>query len=338
MPVTLTFHDSQYPARLAEQLCQGLRARKLPGKFLYESPAQAQRWLAYHQAYSPSRTEPALLVLYDQAFQAALQALSPSALHYVSLGCGGGNKDALFLQQAALHCPSLVFTPIDTSAALVVETMLRIQSALPLLTTAPLVVDLDVAPVLTPWLSQYETPTHRRFLSCFGMLPNFAYQTFLPYVRSLMHPGDMLLLSANLSPGLYADAVRRILPQYDNPLGRAWYAGLLDSLGFTASQVQLTVYPHLLQPDGHIWQIRAEATVQQQMQLTVYNEMFSFTTGESLEVFFSNRFTPQVMPQILADAGLTLVQIWLFDSQEEAIYLCSNSSGDSKASIEDPRA
>ena len=328
MPVTLTFHDSQYPARLAEQVCQGLGARKLPGKLLYESPAQAQRWLAYHQAYSPSRTEPTLLALYDQAFQAALQALSLSALHYISLGCGGGNKDALFLQQAAPHCPALVFTPMDTSAALVVETMRRIQTALPTLTTAPLVVDLDVEPALTPWLSQHETPAHRRLLACFGMLPNFAYRTFLPYVRSLMRPGDLLLLSANLSPGLYADAVARILPQYDNPLARAWYAGLLDSLGFATSQVQLTVRSHLLQPDGHIWQIRAEAIVQHQMQLTVYNETFHFTPGESLEVFFSNRFTPQVMPQVLADAGLSLVQTWLCDSQEEAIYLCSNSCVD----------
>src|SRR5262249_47814727 len=150
MPVTLTFHDSQYPACLAEQVCAGLRARKLPGKLLYESPAQAQRWLAYHQGYSPSRTEPALLALYHQAFQTALQALAPSALHYVSLGCGGGNKDALFLQRAASQCPALVFTPMDTSAALVVETLLRVQSALTTLTTAPLVVDLAVAPVLTP--------------------------------------------------------------------------------------------------------------------------------------------------------------------------------------------
>src|SRR5215510_912404 len=113
MPVTLTFHDSQYPACLAEQVRQGLRARKLPGKLLYESPAQAQRWLAYHQAYSPSRTEPELLALYDQALQAALQALTPSALHYVSLGCGGGTKDALFLQRAIARCPTLLFTPMD---------------------------------------------------------------------------------------------------------------------------------------------------------------------------------------------------------------------------------
>src|SRR4029434_8635857 len=109
MPVTLTVHDSQYPDSVAEQLRRGLRTRKLPGKFLYDSPAQAQRWLAYHQAYSPSRTEPALLALYQQACAAALQALSPSALHYVSLGCGGGNKDALCLQQARPRCASLLF-------------------------------------------------------------------------------------------------------------------------------------------------------------------------------------------------------------------------------------
>src|SRR5262249_41920695 len=143
--------------------------------------------------------------------------------------------------------------------------MLRIQSTLPGLMTAPLVVDLEAEPALTLWLSNHETTASQRLLACFGMLPNFAYRTFLPYVRSLMRPGDMLLLSANLSPGLYVDAVARILPQYDNPFAHAWYTGLLDSLGFAASQVQLAVRPYLLQPDGHIWQIRAEATVQHQM-------------------------------------------------------------------------
>jgi uncharacterized SAM-dependent methyltransferase len=325
MPVTLAVHDSQYPDRMAEQLRRGLRTRKLPGKFLYESPAQAQRWLAYHQAYSPSRTEPALLTLYQQAFQAALQTLSPSALHYVSLGCGGGTKDALFLQHASPRCPTLLFTPMDTSVALVVETMLRIQNTLPALPTAPLVVDLETAPALTPWLSQHESAASQRLLACFGMLPNFAYRTFLPYVRSLMRPGDMLLLSANLSPGLYADAVTRIVPQYDNPLAHAWYTGLLDSLGFAASQIQLAVHPQRLRPDGHIWQIRAEATMRQPLQLTLYDEVFPFAVGEALEVFFSTRFTPQVMPTVLGEAGFILLQTWLFDSQEEAIYLCARA-------------
>ena len=327
MPVTLTFHDSQYPDRMAEQVRQGLRARKLPGKLLYESPAQAQRWLAYHQAYSPSRTEPALLQLYHDAFRAALQALSPRALHYVSLGCGGGNKDVQFLQQAAPRCPALLFTPMDVSAALVLATMLRLQDTLPGLNTAPLVVDLEAAPDLLPWLVQHENPGQRRLLSCFGMLPNFDYGTFLPYVRGLLRPGDLLLLSANLSPGVYQDAVGRILPQYDNPLAHAWYAGLLDSLGFGVSQTQPQVRPKLLRDDGHVWQIRAEASLTEPLDLAVYDEQFRFAPGETLQVFFSNRFTPQVMPDVLAAAGLHLLQTWLLASQEEGIYLCESTPG-----------
>jgi uncharacterized SAM-dependent methyltransferase len=214
---------------------------------------------------------------------------------------------------------------MDTSVALVVETMLRIQRTLPGLVTAPLVVDLGAEPALAPWLSQYETTDSRRLLACFGMLPNFTYHTFLLYVRSLMRPDDMLLLSANLSPGPYADAVTRIVPQYDNPLAHAWYTGLLDSLGFTSSQIQLTVWPQLLHSDGHIWQIRAEATMRHPVQLTLYDEVFSFAAGESLEVFFSTRFTPQMMPAVLAEAGLTLLQTFLFDSQEEAIYVCART-------------
>lgn len=326
MPVTLTFHDSQYPTRMAEQVRQGLRQRKLPGKLLYESPAQAQRWLAYHQAYSPSRTEPALLQLYHDAFQAALHALSPRALHYVSLGCGGGTKDVLFLQQAAPRCPVLLFTPMDISSALVLETMLRLQATLPDLPAAPLVVDLDATPDLSAWLGQHENPAHRRLLACFGMLPNFDYGAFLPYVRQLMRPGDLLLLSANLSPGVYHEAVQRILPQYDNPSAHTWYGGLLDSLGFAASHIALEVRPHRIESAGHIWQIRAEASVQQPLDLTVYDEHFHFAAGEVLEVFFSNRFTPQVMPAVLAAAGLQVLRTFLFDSQEEGLYLCAGTT------------
>jgi uncharacterized SAM-dependent methyltransferase len=325
MPVTLTVHDSQYPQRLAEQLRQGLQARCIPGKFLYDSPAQAQRWLAYHQAYSPSRTEPALLALYQQAGQAALSALGAAPVHYVSLGCGGGSKDVLLLTQAVPQRTSVLFTPMDTSVALVVETLLRVQAALPHLPTAPLVVDLASAPDVATWLTQHETTAHRRLLACFGMLPNFAYQTFVPYLHSLMRPGDLLLLSANLSPGRYVEASGRIVPQYDNPPALAWYLGFLDSLGFPASQLRVEVQPRLLRPDGHIWQIRVQAHIRQALGLALDGERFAFSTGESLEVFFSNRFTPEVMPEVLAAGGLTLVQSWLFTSQEEGIYLCARS-------------
>jgi uncharacterized SAM-dependent methyltransferase len=176
MPVTLTVHDSQYPAQVTAQLLHGLRTKRLPGKFLYDSPAQAQRWLAYHQAYSPSRTESALLDLYQQAFQAALRTVAAPSLHYISLGCGGGTKDTLFLQQAVeavAQCAKLRFTPMDVSAALVVETMLRLQNTLPPLPSLPLVVDLEAEPALLPLLERDEPPDTQRVLAlvCCQTLP-----------------------------------------------------------------------------------------------------------------------------------------------------------------------
>lgn len=320
MPVTLTFHESQYPSRVAEQLRHGLRRRRLSGKFLYESPAQAQRWLLYHQAFSPSRTEAALLGLYQQALQAALHAIPSDALHYISIGCGGGMKDSLLLKTAKPLYATLCFTPMDISAALVIETMLRLPFTLK---ASPLVIDLETEPDLLPVLDQQDDGAMGRLFTCFGMLPNFDYLTFLPYIRRFMRPGDRLLLSANLSPTPYPDAVPHILPQYDNPPARTWFIGLLEQLGFAAADLALQIDARALHLDGHVWQIRAAARFLRQVPLTLYNESFTFRRGEWLQLFFSNRFTPQVMPSILTDAGLTVVETFLFDSREEGIYLCS---------------
>jgi uncharacterized SAM-dependent methyltransferase len=322
MPVTLTIHESQYPARVREQLYYGLRTKALPGKFLYDSPAQAQRWLAYHHAYSPSRTETALVALYQHAFDTALQHLTAAPLHYVSLGCGGGTKDLLFLQQATPRYTNLYFTPMDISPALIVETMLKIQSTLPAMPSFPVVVDLAVTPDLAALLAQPETPDTQRLLTCFGMLPNFDYLTFLPYVQSLMRPADLLLLSANLSPHPYPSACAHILPQYNNPLALAWYTGLLDSLGFAASAYDMSVEASPLHDTGQVWQIRAAAQFLRHVQLALDDETFYFPAGQRLQLFFSNRFTPHIMPQILQDAGLSVLETFLFASQEEGIYLC----------------
>ena len=326
MPLMLTFHESQYPERVAMQCRQGLRARQLPGRLLYDSPAQAQRWLAYHQAYSPSRTEPELLALYERSFQAALAALPGRPLHYVSLGCGGGNKDALFVRRALDAGSILHVSPTDTSAALVLETMLRLQAVFPALDASPLVVDLAAAPDLDAWLARQEVDGAGRVFGCFGIIPNFDYAALLSYLRRLIRPDDLLLLSANLSPGPYGSAAaQRILPQYDNPLARAWFSGLLDSLGFAASDLRLSVQAQSRRADGHVWRIQADAHVLRDVQLALYEESFNFREGEVLEVFFSNRFTPAALPQVLGDAGFNVRQTWVLDSQEEGIYLCQCS-------------
>ena len=326
MPLKLTFHESQYPKRLAALHREALHARRLPARLLYDSPAQAQLWLKYHQKYSPSRTEPELLTLYERAFKAAVLSASPHRpLHYVSLGCGGGNKDVLFVRNALDLAGSLHVSPMDTSPALVLETMLRLGEALPPLAASPMVVDLAAEPDIGPWLTQQETQGACRIFGCFGIIPNFDHVALLSYLKRLMRGDDLLLLSANLSPGPYNSAAPRILPQYDNPLAHAWFAGLLDSLGFASADLHISVTARPLGENGRIWRIQVDALFMKDVALTLYEESFRFQEGEALEMFFSNRFTPTVLPQILASAGLRVRQSWVLDSQEEGIYLCQLS-------------
>ena len=57
MTLAIDFHDSQWPDAVAERLVADLREGQIPGRFLYDSPAQSARWLAYHEAWSPARTD-----------------------------------------------------------------------------------------------------------------------------------------------------------------------------------------------------------------------------------------------------------------------------------------
>jgi len=120
----------------------------------------------------------------------------------------------LILQQA-IHAVRLSSSRQRTRArGVVVETMLRLQSAIPDADELRLWwLNLAGEPDLTAWLSQHRDQHAPTAPGVFWLcLPKFSRnRTFLSYVRSLMRSGDMLLLSANLSPGLYADAIARIL-------------------------------------------------------------------------------------------------------------------------------
>jgi len=64
--VNVAFHPSQSPAAVRRALVESLRSRKVNHKFHYDSFKQAQKWLALHQAWSPSRTDPDCGEIYDR--------------------------------------------------------------------------------------------------------------------------------------------------------------------------------------------------------------------------------------------------------------------------------
>ena len=71
-------HSSQFPENVQRDLLQSLRARRIDPKFHYASYKQSQKWLALHEAWSPSRIDADCAALYDRSFPAAAGALASS--------------------------------------------------------------------------------------------------------------------------------------------------------------------------------------------------------------------------------------------------------------------
>src|SRR4051794_9199937 len=116
--VHVGIHASQFPEAVRQDLLQSLRTRQVNHKFHYDSVKQTQKWLALHQAYSPSRTDEDCAATYDASFAGAARRIDANAVHPVGLGCGGGQKDARLLRLLQERGKRVAYTPSDVSAAM----------------------------------------------------------------------------------------------------------------------------------------------------------------------------------------------------------------------------
>jgi Histidine-specific methyltransferase, SAM-dependent len=329
----ITVHASEFPARRRAALLAALRERRLPSQVLYLSLAQAQRWLDYHEAWSPSRTDPGLRGLYGEAYAAAGAALPAAGpLLLGGLGCGGGSKDADLLGVLAgggggraLH-----YVPVDASVPLVGEAAQRARERCPGVALHPLIADLSAAPELEGWLAAAAGAEAPRICTCFGMLPNQDVQAFPAWLARLLRPQDLLLISANLSPGGLATDGPRILMQYDNPPARAWYLGALAELGLSGSMYSLAVEARPLALEGvapgAAWQIAVTAALRKEAPLAVHGEPVPLAVGDRLAVFTSHRFTAEAVEHLLAAAGLRVQERRVGAAGEEGVFLCRRAA------------
>src|SRR5882724_1725492 len=242
VPAHVTIHPSQFPDQVRHDLLESLRSRQVSHKFHYDSIKQTQKWLALHEVYSPSRTDPACATTYDRAFEAACKQLQSDYIHLLGVGCGGGQKDARLLKLLNPSTKSIWYTPCDVATAMVLTARRAASEFIDEENCVPLVCDLvtsdDLGAVLDKLSQQRaggfpcDTRHAQRLVTFFGMLPNFEPMLILPRLSALVRPGDWLLVSANLAPGLdYAVGVQRVLPLYDNELTREWLLAFLLDLG-----------------------------------------------------------------------------------------------------------
>ena len=321
---SITIHESQFPDAVRRDLLASLRTRRVNHKFHYDSVKQTQKWLALHQAYSPTRNDADCRAIYENGFAAAAQKIQAKQVHVIGLGCGGGQKDTRLLKLLKSRDTDIFYTPCDVSTAMVLVACQAARAVLPEKNCFPFVCDLATADDLPEVFDRRITRHASRITTFFGMIPNFEPEHILPKLALLVRSRDFLLFSANLAPGKdCAAGLEKILSQYDNDLTRDWLMTFLLDLGVERGDGE----PHFAIEDGgfDLKRIVAQFCFSRARQIKVGDESFQFCRGESIRLFFSYRYTPERVCKILAGHGLEICGQWIAESEEEGVFLVRRS-------------
>ena len=319
--VSVAIDPSQFPENVRRDFLASLRTRRVNHKFHYDNLKQTQKWLALHEAHSPARYDKNCLTTYDEAFIATAKKIKSKSVHVIGLGCGGGQKDVQLLKQLRSCRKKISYAPGDVSVAMVLVAREAALKILPPEKCLPFVCDLATAENLSALLSETCPPRAARLVTFFGMIPNFEPRQIFPKLVELLCPNDFLLFSANLAPGKnYAVGMEKILPQYDNPLTRDWLLTFLSDLGVEArdGDMRFKIEAGVLD----LQRVVARFHFRRAKKIRVDGQEFSFARGESIQLFFSYRYTPVLARQILQRHGLEVSGEWISKSEEEGVFLC----------------
>ena len=318
----VAIHPSQFPEAIRRDLLASLRTRRVNHKFHYDSAKQTQKWLALHQAHSPSRNDADCAAIYDRAFAGAASQIEAGAVHLVGLGCGGGQKDTRLLKLLCERGKQVSYTPSDVSTAMVLVAREAALSVLAAENCFPFVCDLATADDLPEVLITHHASRRTHLITFFGMIPNFEPADILPKLAALVRPGDWLLFSANLAPGPdYAAGVRRILPQYDNPLTHDWLLTFLLDLGVERGDGEVRFTVEDGDAENQLRKIVARFHFARSRRIEIEGEAFEFHAGDDFRLFFSYRYTPDRVRCALAGQGLEVSDSWITQSEEEGVFL-----------------
>ena len=318
----VVIHVSQSPENVRHDLLESLRTRCVNHKFHYDSIKQTQKWLALHQTYSPSRNDVDCRTIYENSFETAAAKIKSKSVHVIGLGCGGGQKDTRLLKLLKSRGKNAFYTPCDVSAAMVLTARETALAVVPERNCFPFVCDLAVPGDLREFL----VTRHPSLVTFFGMIPNFEPREILSKLASLIRRSDFLLFSANFAPGKdYAAGVKKILPQYDNAPTRDWLMTFLNDLGVARRDGDLRF---AIEEGGlGLKRIVARFCFRHPRRIEVDSERFSFKIGSSIQLFFSYRYTLEVVQKVLSRHKLKVINQWIANSGEEGVFLCQNIGG-----------
>jgi L-histidine Nalpha-methyltransferase len=323
LTVSVAVHPSQFPGAVQRELIEGLRQRRIPPKFHYLSYKQSEKWLALHNAWSPSRTDLDCATIYDRSFVAATSMVQGEHVRVVGLGCGSGQKEARLMTQLAEQGKKVSFTACDVSLALVLTAREEASRSVKDARVDPLLCDLAAAGDLGDTLTEIDGGETPRIITFFGMIPNLEPDAAIPRLAALARPEDVLLVSANLAPGAdYEAGMRRILPGYANTETRDWLLTFIFDIGIEPGDDAFRIG---IEDAKGLKRIVADYRFSRDRVVTIHGERIEFRAGESLRLFFSYRYTPEKCEGLFASHGLKPAGQWITKSGEEVVFAWKQS-------------
>jgi len=318
---------SQAPGAIQEELCRSLRSRQINPQFLYHNAEQARRWLKLHEAYSPARLDPDCMQIYEEAFRAAAEKISLGAIQVFGLSSGGAQKERTLLEILQSTGHPIAFSPIDVSVPLVLQAKQAVSDLVPSRLCCTGVLDLVRAEQVRRFLETLRVANHRSLFTFFGTIHNFEPETILPRLYDALRDSELLLLSANMVPAAgYNEKVRELLSAYDNELTRDWLLAFLPAVGLRPDQGVLKFTIQSSEQICNLKRITVHFEFCSNAAARVAGEDFDFDPGDSLRLFFSYRYTPEILRGLLEENGFAVMGQWLTSPEEEGVFLVSRAA------------
>ncbi len=304
--------DSVTPAAHRAGLVRALEQRRVDNRFHYVGDLAAARWRHLASSHSPAHDDADGLHAYEKATRAVLTALPDGPVHVVGVACGDGVKERRLLGAlTAIGRGNLSATPVDVSVPLVTSAAEAMASVPGVDATDAVAVDITMVHDLSPLLSP-RRPGHR-VVTLFGVISTLGRGALEP-AASLMDPGDLLLVSANLLPD-HPGAREAIMAQYDNPPTREWLATVLREIG--VDEAGPIAFRWDEAPGGPA--IVGEVVPARMCVAEVAGVTVGLPPGEPIRVLESFRHTADGLRAILAAMELEVLDVAVSPSGEEGV-------------------
>jgi len=321
-PVAVSIHPSQFPEAIQKELLRSLRLRRINHKFHYDSVRQTQKWLALHRAYSPSQKDGSTERAYASAFAFAAKTATTRRIQVVSLCCGDGAKEKKLIRRLKAGRRKISYVPSDSSLVMALTAHRAALRFVPASACHPLVCDLQATADLPEVLKQFGL-VGQRLVTFFGTIHNYPPPLIAARLAAMLGRGDLLLVGANMAPAEnYPRAVRHIAKQYDNAFTHDWLCTLLFDLGITARDGKPETVVERCPHRSGLLRIAIYFRFSRPCSVKVGEESIHFRSGQRIRLFFSYRYTPELLTNLFRKCGISVLERWISSTGEEGVFLC----------------